>query len=66
MLKTNSRVLKMTICKNCGHGIKGKLHLLGNKKTLGLYDLVITDSETSKKDIQENTRWLAIVPTRLF
>ena len=34
-------------------GIRGKLNILTNKKTLNLYDLIITDSEASKGDIKE-------------
>ncbi len=37
-------------------GIKGRLNILGNKKTLSLYDLVITDSEASKVDIKERLK----------
>lgn len=34
-------------------GLKGRLNIMANKKTLSLYDLVITDSEASKVHIKE-------------
>lgn len=34
-------------------GLKGRLNIMANKKTLTLYDFVITDSEASKIDIKE-------------
>jgi len=34
-------------------GIKGRLNILANKNALKQYDIIVTDSEASKKDIQE-------------
>lgn len=39
-------------------GLKGKLQLLSNKKALDHYDVVVTDSEASKNDIEEHLKVL--------